>query len=105
MPTLVAAEGALLARVIDALPPAARDGLSAAAFATLEQAVQKTAWPKANRRRFALIDGDVVLATAVRGRLAARLDGQPVRIRRDRFAPADPAQRRRACRRPDSGLD
>ena len=80
MPTLVVAEGALLARVIDALPPAARDGLSAAAFATLEQAVQKTAWAKANRRRFALMDGDVVLATAVRGRLDARLDGLPVRI-------------------------
>ena len=80
MPTLVVAEGALLARVIDALPPAARDGLSAAAFATMEQALQKTAWAKANRRRFALMDGDVVLATAVRGRLAARLDGLPVRI-------------------------
>ena len=80
MPTLVVVEGALLARVIDALPPAARDGLSAAAFATLEQAVQKTAWAKANRRRFALMDGDVVLATAVRGRLDARLDGLPVRI-------------------------
>jgi hypothetical protein len=92
MPTLVIAEGALLARVIDALPPASREGLSAAAFATSERAVQKTAWAKANRRRFALMDGDVVLATAVRGRLAARLDGQPVRIGAVGSLWADPAR-------------
>jgi hypothetical protein len=80
MPRLVVAEGAVLARVIDAMPPAARDGLSAAAFALSERALQKTAWATAHRRRFALMEGDVVLATAVRGRLAARLDDQPVRI-------------------------
>ncbi len=92
MPTLVAAEGALLARAIDALPPSARDGLSAAAFAKMEQALGKTAWAKAHRRRVALMDGDVVLATAVLGRLAARLDAQPVQVCAVGSLWADPAR-------------
>jgi hypothetical protein len=92
MPTLALAEGALLARVVDALPPAACDGLSAAAFATLERAVQKTTWAAARRRRFAWIDGDVVLATAVRARLDARLDDRPVRIGAIGSLWADPAR-------------
>lgn len=91
MPTLALAEGALLARVVDALPPAGRDGLSAAAFATLERAVQKTTWATAHRRRFALLDGDVILATAVRARFAARLDDQPVRVGAIGSLWADPA--------------
>jgi hypothetical protein len=80
MPTLVVAEGALLARVLDALPPSARGGLTAAAFATFEKAVAKTPWGTAHRRRLALMDGDVVLATAVRCRFAARLDDRPLRV-------------------------
>jgi hypothetical protein len=80
MPTLVVADGALLARILDALPPSARDGLSAAAFATFERALAKTPWATGHRRRVALMDGDVVLATAVRSQLAARLDDQPVRV-------------------------
>jgi hypothetical protein len=80
MPRLVVADGAVLAPVLDALPPSARQGLSAAAFATFEQALQKTTWAKAHRQRVALMDGDVVLATAVRGQLEARLDDRPVRI-------------------------
>jgi hypothetical protein len=92
MPTLVVDEDALLARVIDALPPAARDGLSATAFVTFERAVQKTAWAVDHRRRYALLDGDVVLATAVRGVLAARLDEQPVRVCAIESLWADPAR-------------
>ncbi len=80
MPTLQIAEGPLLTRLADAMPPSARDGLSAAAFATWERAVQKTAWAQAHRRRLVLMDGDVMLATAVHGRLAARFDGQPMRV-------------------------
>jgi hypothetical protein len=80
MPTLALAEGALLARVADVLPADARDGLSGAAFATLERALQKTTWAAAHRRRVAWMDGDVVLATAVRAGLDARLDDRPVRI-------------------------
>jgi hypothetical protein len=92
MPTLAVAEGPLLARVIDALPAAARDGLSAAAFASSERALQKTTWGQAHRRRFALMDGDTVLATAVRGRLSARLDDAPVRICALGSLWADPAR-------------
>ncbi len=92
MPTLAPAEGAVLARVVAALPPDARDGLSAAAFATLERAVQKTTWATAQRRRFAWLDGDAVLATAVRARFAARLDDRPVRIGAIGSVWADPAR-------------
>jgi hypothetical protein len=80
MPRLVVAEGAALTRVLDVLPQSSREGLSAEAFATFERAVQKTTWAAAHRRRFALMDGDVVLATAVRGQLDARLADRPVRI-------------------------
>jgi hypothetical protein len=80
VPTLVAVDGPLLARVVDALPPASRAGLSAAALASSERAVQKTAWAQTHRRRFALVEGDAVLATAVRGLLEARLDDRPVRV-------------------------
>ena len=92
MPALVAVDGPLLARVVDALPPAARDGLSAAAFATCERAVQQTTWAQAHRRRVALMDGDIVLATAVCGRLAARLDDRPIRIAAIGSLWADPAR-------------
>ncbi len=92
MPALVAVDGPLLARVVDALPPAARDGLSAAAFATCERAVQKTTWAQAHRRRVALMDGDIVLATAVCGRLAARLDDRPIQIAAIGSLWADPAR-------------
>ena len=92
MPRLVVADGAVLARVLDALPPSACEGLSAAAFATFEHAVQKTAWATGHRRRFALMDGDVVLATAVRGQLEARLDDRPVRICAIGSLWADPAR-------------
>lgn len=91
MPTLALAEGALLARVADALPAEARGGLGAAPFATLERALQKTAWAAGHRRRFAWLDGDVVLATAERARLDARLDGRPVRIGAIGSPGADPA--------------
>jgi hypothetical protein len=96
MPTLVLAEDALLARVVDALPAEARDGLSAAAFATLERAVQKTPWAIAHRRRFAWMEGDAVLATAVRRRLVGRLDDRPVRIGAVGSIWSDPARDRGA---------
>jgi hypothetical protein len=92
MPTLVVPEDALLARVLAALPPTSRDGLSPAAVATWERAVQKTAWAQAHRRRFALMDGDVVLATAVRGLLDARLDARPMRVCAVGSLWADPAR-------------
>jgi len=101
MPRLVVADGAVRARVLDALPPSAREGLSAAAFATFEQAVQKTTWARAHRQRIALMDGDVVLATAVRGQLEARLDDRPVRIRAIGSLWADPA---RAAESPAAAL-
>lgn len=91
MPTLALAEGALLARLADALPAEARGGLSAAAFATLERALQKTTWAAGRRRRFAWLEGDAVLATAERARFDARLDGRAVRIGAIGSPWADPA--------------
>ena len=91
MPTLAPVEGALLARVADALPAEARGGLSAAAFATFERALQKTSWAAEHRRRLAWLEGAVVLATAERTRVAARLDGRSIRIGAIGAPWADPA--------------
>ncbi len=92
MPTLEVAEGALLAQLAEALAPAAREGLSAAAFARWERAVQKAAWAAAHRRRLVLMDGDAILATAVDAVLDARLDGGPVRVQAIGSVWADPAR-------------
>jgi hypothetical protein len=80
MPALVPADGAVLSRILDAAPPAARDGLSRAAFATLDRATRQTPWAQAHRQRFALVDGGTVIASAARHRLAGTLDGRPVEI-------------------------
>jgi GNAT superfamily N-acetyltransferase len=63
---VVPAEGVILERVLDATYPLSNGGLSRQAYGTLDAAQMKTAWGRGHRRRFALIDGADVLASAVR---------------------------------------
>jgi hypothetical protein len=68
MSTVVRAEGALLDRVLDATYPASHQGLSRAAFTTLDAALGKTAWAGGHQRRYALIQGTDILARTIHER-------------------------------------
>jgi hypothetical protein len=80
MATVVPAAGAILQRIVATTPLAANRGLRREAFAKYEAAQAKTAWALRLRRRFALVQGDHVLASAERYDLTGRLDSQPVSI-------------------------
>lgn len=67
-------------RVLDATYPASHQGLCRRAFATFDAALGKTAWAPDHRRRYALVEGNDVLASAQRHELSGTLDGQALRI-------------------------
>src|SRR4051794_17307933 len=77
---VIPAEGPVLERVLDAAHALSRQGLSRHAFAQFDAAQMKTAWGRRHQRRFALVEGGDVLASAVQYDLAAVLDEQPVRV-------------------------
>jgi GNAT superfamily N-acetyltransferase len=80
VPTVVPAEGVVLERVLDATYPVWNGGLSRQAYGKLDAAQMKTAWGRGHRRRFALMDGADVLASAAHYDLAAILDQRAVRV-------------------------
>jgi hypothetical protein len=80
MTKLVQAEGAILQRIVATTPLVAYRGLSREAFAKYDAAQAKTPWALRHRRRFALMQGDDVLASAERYDLTGRLDRQLVTI-------------------------
>ena len=79
MTTVVPAEGAILERV-QGLHGISPEGLSRQSYARLDTAQMKTAWGRRHRRRFALVEGADVLASATQYDLAAILDQRPVRV-------------------------
>jgi hypothetical protein len=56
------------------------EGLSRRAYSRFDTAQMRTAWGRHHQRRFALVDGADVLASATRYDLTAVLDQQPVRV-------------------------
>jgi hypothetical protein len=78
--TVVPAEGVILERVLDATHSISLEGLSREAYSKFDAAQMKTAWGRHHQRRFALVDGTDVLASATRYDLAAVLDERPVRV-------------------------
>jgi hypothetical protein len=74
------AEGAILERVLDTAHSIESEGLSRHAYAQFEAAQTRTAWGRGHRRRFALVEGNDVLASATRCDLAAVLDQRPLRV-------------------------
>jgi hypothetical protein len=78
--TVVPAEGAILKRVLDAAHATSPEGLSREAYEKLDAAQMKTAWGRHHRRRFVLVDGADVLASATHYSLAGVLDERPVRV-------------------------
>jgi hypothetical protein len=77
---VIPAEGAFLERVLRTAHSIAPEGLSRQAYARFEAARMKTAWGRRHQRRFALVDGADVLASATQYDLAAVLDQRPVRV-------------------------
>ena len=80
MARVILAEGAILQNIIARAPLVAYGGLSREAFGKYEAAQAKTAWALHHRRRFALMGGNEVLASAERYDLTGRLDGELVTI-------------------------
>jgi hypothetical protein len=78
--TVVPAEGVILERVLDATHSVRHDGLNREAYGKFDAAQVKTAWGRHHQRRFALVDGADVLASATQYDLAAVLDQQLVRV-------------------------
>ena len=78
MPHVVNAEGALLHQIIDG--DYHNPGLDRQARGRLEAARTKTAWGRVHRRRFALVEGTTLLASATRYRASGQLDERPVSI-------------------------
>lgn len=77
---VIPAEGAILERLLDAAHSSLSEGLSRHAYGQGDAAQMRTAWGRRHQRRFALVEGEDVLASAVRYDLAALLDQQPVRV-------------------------
>jgi GNAT superfamily N-acetyltransferase len=80
MLTVVPAEGVILERILAMTAPVRHEGLGRQAFATLDAAQTKTAWALRHQRRFALVDGADLLASAQRFAFNGILDHKPVSI-------------------------
>lgn len=71
---------ALLARIVDERQRQAAGPLAPAAFVKWQQARSRTTWGRTHLTQIALMDGDLLRASAVRYDLSAVLDGRPVRV-------------------------
>jgi hypothetical protein len=80
VPILIPAEGAILERILHTAYSAWPESLSRSAFITFQAAHTKTAWALRHQRRYALMEGGEVLASAQRYDLAGILDRQPMRV-------------------------
>jgi hypothetical protein len=78
--TIIPAEGAILKRVLETAHSISSEGLSRHAYVQFDAAQMRTAWGRRHQRRFALVEGGDVLASAMQYDLAAVLDQQPVRV-------------------------
>jgi hypothetical protein len=80
VPTVIAAHGAVLDRVLDATCPTSSTGLDRQACGKFHAARMKTVWGGRHQRTFALIDGEHILASAERYDLAGVFDGRAMRV-------------------------
>src|SRR4051812_38546480 len=99
MTKLVAAEGEVLERILDDTYGIWSDGLSRQAYGKFYAAQVATAWGRRNLRRFALVGGDGLHASAEVYRFDAALDGTPLQIAGIGAVFTSPASRRRGAAR------
>ena len=78
--TVVAAEGAVLDRILDATHEMWHEGLTRHAYGRYHAAQMRTAWGRDHQQRFALMKGSQVLASAQRYRFAGVLEQRLVQI-------------------------
>jgi hypothetical protein len=76
---LVPAEGRILDEILSESHAIWSDGLTREAYAKYNAAQMRTPWGSRHLRRFALVDGANVLASAKRYTFTARVDGKDVR--------------------------
>jgi hypothetical protein len=77
---VVAAQGAVLDRVLDGRSRTMRSGLERQAYGRFHAARTKTPWGERCQRTFALVEGAAILASAERYRLAGVLNGRAVQV-------------------------
>jgi GNAT superfamily N-acetyltransferase len=77
MTTVIAADGAILDRI---LRSANHESLGGHAYRTFDAAQMKTSWASRHQRRYALLEGPALLASAQQYNLAGVLDQRPVRV-------------------------
>jgi hypothetical protein len=77
---VVAADGPLLDRVLDARCQSAHTGLSPRACGIRHAAQMKTTWGRRRQRTFALTEGDDILASAEQHDLTGMFEGRAVRV-------------------------
>lgn len=80
MAMMIPVDGTILERVLETAHAISSEGLSRHAYAQFDAAQMRTAWGRRHQRRFALVEGGDVLASAKQYDLAAVLDRQPVRV-------------------------
>lgn len=76
--SVVSADGPILEQILDVTYEVWHEGLDRAAYGRYYAAQLKTRWGRAHLKRFALVDGDVLLASAKQYELSAMLDGDRV---------------------------
>jgi GNAT superfamily N-acetyltransferase len=112
---LVPAEGSILDEILAATYEIWHEGLSREAYPRYYTGQLKTPWARSHLRRWALVDGSRVLASAKTYAFEASLDGREVRVFGIGAVFTQPAHRRRGCgrdllqrllhRAPDEGFD
>ena len=90
---VTAAEGAMLDRVLDAACRISRGVLDPRSYGKFHEARMKTSWGSRHQQRFALVEGDDILASAERYDLSGVLDGRPVRVCGIGSVVTEPSQR------------
>lgn len=80
MAKLVKAEGPILDRILDDTYAIWNDGLTRTAYARFYTAQVGTPWGQSHLHRFALVDGDAVLASAKLYRFEAMLDSRAIQV-------------------------
>jgi predicted N-acetyltransferase YhbS len=99
MTNLVAAEGPILDRILDDTYGLWHDGLARPAYGRFFAAQIATPWGRTHLRRFALVEGDELLASAKLYRFDAVLDGRPIQVAGIGAVFTPPAHRRRGAAR------
>jgi hypothetical protein len=91
--TLVPAEGAILAHILETTYPRRHRGLTRHAFHTLDAAQRRIDWAREHQQRYALMNGSAVQASAQQYELTGVLSDRRLRLRGITDVCVDPARR------------